>query len=65
MKYVALITIALLSACASADQERQMQLQAEADFHSEQAYLDGIYSKYDPEYVDDCFYYEELVCEFE
>lgn len=65
MKYVALITIALLSACASADQERQLQLQAEANFHSEQAYLEGIYAKYDPEYVDDCFYYEELVCEFE
>ena len=65
MKYIAIITVSLLSACASSDQERQLQLQAEANFHSEQAYPEGIYSKYDPEYVDDCFYYEELVCEFE
>lgn len=65
MKYFAILTIALLSACTSVDQERQLQLDAEADFHAHQVYLEGIYSKYDPEYVDDCLYYEELVCEFE
>ena len=56
---------ASLSACAQLVSERQAQLDAEEDFHSNQAYLESIYSKYDPEYVNDCFYYEDLICEFE
>ena len=29
------------------------------------AYLESIYTKYDPEYIDDCLAHEDLVCEFE
>lgn len=65
MKYLAIVAALLLSACAPLVSERQAQLNAEEDFHAHQVYLEGIYSKYDPEYVDDCFYYEEVVCEFE
>ena len=30
-----------------------------------EAYLESIYTKYDPEYIDDCLAHEDLVCEFE
>jgi hypothetical protein len=45
----------------------QDRLEAEQDFHAHQQYLESVYNldNYDPEYVDDCLYYEELVCEFE
>lgn len=66
MKYLALTLAALsLAACASTD--LQDRLEAEQDFHAHQQYLESVYNldNYDPEYVDDCLYYEELVCEFE
>ena len=51
MQYV--ILFVALSACApTLDQH----LQAEREYHSQ---------IYDLEYVDDCFYYEDLICEFE
>lgn len=65
MKNFAILTIVLVSACAPLVSEREAQLKAEEDFYAHQVYLEGIYSKYDPEYVDDCFYYKEVVCEFE
>ena len=65
MKSFTILAFVFMSACAPMLSERQAQLNAEEDFHAHQVYLEGIYSKYDPEYVDDCFYYEELVCEFE
>jgi hypothetical protein len=68
MKYALILSAIVLSACApSLDQERQAQLEAERDFHSHQAYMEERYNlnNYDPEYVADCLYYEELVCEFE
>jgi tRNA nucleotidyltransferase/poly(A) polymerase len=38
----------------------------EADFAHHQYHVQqAIEKQYDPEYVDDCYYYEELVCEFE
>jgi tight adherence protein B len=54
-----------VSACSSYNADLEAHLEAERDFHSHQMYLEGLYSKYDPEYIDDCLYYEELVCEFE
>lgn len=62
-----LIPILFLSACSTFDVDLHSHLEAERDFHAHQAYLETIYdlNNYDPEYVDDCFYYEELVCEFE
>jgi hypothetical protein len=66
MKYAAITAILLLSACASRyDADLQAHLEAEQDFHSYQTYLESIYTKYDPEYIDDCLYYTDLVCEFE
>jgi len=65
MKYVAITTALLLSACASYDAVLQEHLEAEQDFHAHQMYLESVYSNYDPEYVADCLYYEEMVCEFE
>ena len=65
MKHIAIATALLLSACESYDAELQAHLEAERDFHAHQMYLESIYTKYDPEYIDDCLYYEELVCEFE
>lgn len=65
MKHVAIAAALLLSACAQSpmDPELAAHLEAERDFHAHQMYLESIYTKYDPEYVDDCYYYEELVCE--
>lgn len=65
MKYLAIAVVLLVSACATADAELRAHLKAEQDFHNHQAWLEELYTNYDPEYVDDCFYYEELVCEFE
>jgi hypothetical protein len=35
------------------------------DRANHEAYLESIYTEHDPEYVDDCLAYLELVCEFE
>jgi hypothetical protein len=51
MKY--LFILIALSACAPTLQDH---LQAEQEFHAQLL---------DPEYVDDCLYYEDLICEFE
>jgi hypothetical protein len=64
MKYIVLTAILALSACASIDADLQAHLEAERDFHAHQQYLENLYTKYDPEYVDDCLYYA-LECEFE
>lgn len=67
MKYAVIVAIAMLSACSTMDRDLQDHLEAERDFHAHQQYLESIYNldNYDPEYVDDCLYYEEVVCEFE
>ena len=67
MKYIFIATAVLLSACAAPmDPDLAAHLEAERDFHAHQIYLESIYTKYDPEYIiDDCLYYEDLVCEFE
>ena len=56
----------MLGAC-SAHVDVTMGYDAEADRAAHEAYLESIYNldNYDPEYVDDCLYYEEVVCEFE
>jgi hypothetical protein len=66
MKYIFIATAVLLSACAAPmDPDLAAHLEAERDFHAHQIYLESIYTKYDPEYIDDCLYYEDLICEFE
>ena len=65
MKCTLLASVVLLAACSSQDQALFDHLEAERDFHAHQAYLEELYTKYDAEYIDDCFYYEDLVCEFE
>lgn len=65
MKYSILASAMLLAACSSQDQALLDHLEAERDFHAHQAYLEELYTKYDSEYIADCFYYEDLVCEFE
>lgn len=65
MKYIILTTI-FLSACSNFDKELQAHLEAERDFAYHQYHVQqSIEKNYDPEYVDDCYYYEELICEFE
>jgi hypothetical protein len=68
MKYLALVTFALLAACAApreqTDPELAAHLEAESDFARHQYHVQqAIEKQYDPEYIDDCFYYEELICE--
>jgi hypothetical protein len=65
MKYVFIVI--LLSACsAQMDPELAAHLEAERDFAYHQYHVQQTFEKqYDPEYVDDCYYYEELICEFE
>jgi hypothetical protein len=66
MKYIAIVTTVILSACAAPmDADLAAHLEAERDFHTHQTYIESIYTKYDPEYIDDCLYHGELVCEFE
>ena len=67
MKILAAIFLLALSACSSMDSELAAHLEAERDFHAHQQYLESVYNldNYDPEYVDDCFAYEEMVCKFE
>lgn len=70
MKYLAIAVFALLSACSvpreQMDPELAAHLEAERDFAMHQYHVQqAIEKQYDPEYVDDCYYYEELVCEFE
>lgn len=60
MKTVALFGLLVLSACVNTGSVDPVQ-----DRANHEAYLESIYTKYDPEYIDDCLYYEELVCEFE
>jgi hypothetical protein len=57
MKHITIAAALLLSACASYDAELKAHLEAERDFHAHQMYLESIYTKYDPEYIDDCLYY--------
>jgi len=56
MKY--LVILVALSACATVDSELQAHLEAEADFARHQYHTQQAHEKqYDPEYVDDCYYY--------
>ncbi len=65
MKYLTLAAVALLSACVmTPEQELAAHLEAEQDFARHQYHVQqAIEKQYDPEYIDDCFYYEELICE--
>ena len=65
MKYIFLASAVLLAACSSQNQVLFDRIEADLDFHDHQAYLEELYTKYDSEYIADCFYYEDLVCEFE
>ena len=65
MKYMIPALLILLGACANYDSELEAQLESKRDFYAHQQYLEDLYTNYDPEYIDDCLYYEELVCEFE
>jgi hypothetical protein len=67
MKYFAITSALILSACVSPmDLELTAHLEAERDFAYHQYHVQQAAEKgYDPEYVADCYYYEELVCEFE
>lgn len=65
MKYVAIAAALLLSACVQPpmDPELAAHLEAERDFAYHQYHVQQTIEKqYDPEYVDDCYYYEELIC---
>ena len=66
MKYFTVLVLLATAACSNPDRELQAHLEAEADFARQQYHVQqAIEKQYDPEYVDDCYYYEELVCEFE
>ena len=60
MKYV-VIPLLLLSGCSVYNANSQAERSLDARFdHGEY-----IYATYDLEYIDECLYYEDLVCEFE
>ncbi len=66
MKYVTVLILFATAACSNPDRELQAHLEAEADFARHQYHVQqAIEKQYDPEYLDDCYYYEDLVCEFE
>jgi starvation-inducible outer membrane lipoprotein len=62
MKTILPAIFLILSACVSNESTLVNHLEAEADFHNHQLYLESVY---DQEYIDDCFHYDELICEFE
>jgi uncharacterized protein YceK len=49
-----------VSGCATVNSTQHAE-----DHARHQAYLEQLYTNSDPEYIDDCFEYEELKCEFE
>lgn len=62
MKKIAMMIVLLtMTACTMSGEVYN----EEEDRANHEAYLESIYTKYDPEYIDDCLAYEELVCEFE
>lgn len=61
MKVVLILSALVLSACASPS--LQEHLEVERDFAIQQYHTLPLEEQYDPEYIDDCLYYEELVCE--
>jgi len=64
MKYAIIASVLLLSACSSPSiTDLEKHLRAEEDFHSHQVYIEELYTKYDPEFVDDCIFYK-LECGF-
>lgn len=66
MKYFILGVVLVLCGCVNYDVELQAHLEAELNFAEMQKIANNAIDKgYDPEYVDDCLYYEEIVCEFE
>lgn len=67
MKYIAIAAALFLSACVQPHMGADLaaHLEAERDFAAQVYQEDAIYEKYDPEYIDDCLRYEELVCPFE
>jgi hypothetical protein len=70
MKYLTVFAICLLSACSTPiltniPLDIQEHLEAERDFHANLTWRDQVYETYDPEYISDCLYYQDLVCEFE
>lgn len=60
MKIIALLSLIGLAACVNTGSVDPVD-----DRANHEAYLESIYTKYDPEYIVDCLYYEDLVCEFE
>lgn len=63
MKY--LVPLLFLAGCSTLDPELQAHLEAERDLAAHLDYIEYLYTTYDPEYIDECLYYEDLVCEFE
>jgi hypothetical protein len=60
MKLIACAALIALTACATTQTVDPIE-----DRAAHEAYLESIYTKYDPEYIDDCLAYQDLVCEFE
>jgi hypothetical protein len=61
MKYC-IVLVTLLSAC-SGSASRLAHLEAERDFHAHQFHTQQAHEKgYNPEHVDDCYYYKQLIC---
>lgn len=65
MKYFTVLILLATAACSNPDRELQEHLEAERDFAIQQYHMLPLEEQYDPEYIDDCLYYEDLVCEFE
>lgn len=60
MKYFAITIAFLITACST----NVSVTNHDEDAAAHQAWIEHLYTKYDAEYIEDCFYYE-LDCEFE
>jgi hypothetical protein len=66
MKYIIILAMTSLASCSVYDAELVAHLDAERDFAYHQYHgPETTGAQYDPEHLDDCLYYKELVCEFE
>lgn len=66
MKYFIILVLLTLGACSDVPVVTD-PVEAAIDHVMHEEYLESIHNldNYDPEYVDDCLYYEDVVCEFE
>lgn len=64
MKYI-IIPLLFLSGCVAYNPHFQSQSKADQNLEERFDRIEYIYATYDVEYINDCLYSEDLICEFE